>query len=101
VAIVDLMIEPGKVKQPMENQHAQLRRQRMTLLAGLTPGRVHTDGDVAIEFFLLFDDWICRKRKHVRRFVLAAILAIEPANFSIRGNQYAYIAAQAKGTSRL
>jgi hypothetical protein len=98
-AVVDLVVVSGQMKQAVENQHLQFTGERVALLGGLSPGRVHADGQVACDF--LGSDAFGGKRKHISRFVFAAELAIELADGGVCGKQDGDLAFEADGGLRL
>jgi hypothetical protein len=98
---VGFMIVTGQMEQAMKNEYLNFRGERVSLLNRLAPGGGHTDRQVAGNLLRAFRQCAGGKREHVGRLVDAAVLAIEPADLSISGKQYAHLASQTDRRLRL
>ena len=73
------MVHPGQVQHAMEHQDAQFIFRTVAMLGGLKGGTVERDSD--------FASCIRRKGEYVRRVILAAESAVQPAKLAIIRNK--------------
>ena len=85
LTIIGLMIEPAKVKQPMEQQDANLVAQIMPIGCGLTRSSLQRDGKIAS--MSPSDLLWSRKAKNVGRLVFAPKRSVQPLESRIVSQQ--------------
>ena len=72
-----VMVVAHEVQQPVRQQEAHLVEERPAAAARLAGGRVERDDDVTEPAALRAWRLVERKREHIRRAILAAVLLVE------------------------
>jgi len=89
------MVHPAQMQQPMQQQHTHLIAQQVTMFSRLPSRCLQRNRQIAGKpSRMLSRDLRCRKAQHIRRFVLASELAIQPPQRSVVREQNIHFARQ-------
>ena len=108
LAGVRFVVVAGEMKQAVQDEDFDFRRERVALIDGLLARSGNGDSQVASDFFCGYflhgafsgKRAFSRKREHVGGFILVAELAVEFTEVRVGGEQDGDLAAEADGLLR-